>query len=135
MIIDDDDDDIYLMKKAICILQKSAELNLELKFINSGSAAVGEIDRGLLAGDLPGTIFLDLNMPGVNGLDVLRHCTANEIIDDVRIIVITTASDSQTHEAALSGGARSVVVKPDSFKGMVELMEGLLVCHCGGGCH
>ena len=126
MIVDDDEDDIYLMKKALARLQESARVNLDLTFILSGSEALGEIDRGLMDNALPDKIFLDLNMPGVNGLDVLQYCMAQEILDKVEVVVITTASDPDTHQAALARGAKSVCVKPNSLQEMSDLVSRLL---------
>lgn len=126
MIIDDDEDDIYLMKKAIARLQEAARVNLDLTYILSGADALGAIDRGLEENVLPDKIFVDLNMPGINGLDVLNHCMAQEILHKVDVVVITTASDPDTHRAALAGGARSVCVKPNSLKEMSDLLSSLL---------
>ncbi len=126
MIVDDDEDDIYLMKKALGRLQESARVNLDLTFVLSGSEALGEIDRRLVDDSLPSKIFVDLNMPGINGLDVLNHCMAQNILDVVEVVVITTASDPDTHNAALAGGARTVCVKPDSLKEMSDLLSSLL---------
>ncbi|WP_170121987.1 response regulator [Breoghania corrubedonensis] len=126
MVVDDDEDDIYLMKKALARLQESARVNLDLTFVLSGSDALGEIDRGLQDNTLPDKIFLDLNMPGVNGLDVLHHCMVQEILDKVDVVVITTASDPDTRRAALASGARSVCVKPNSLQEMSELISRLL---------
>ncbi|MDJ0930239.1 response regulator [Breoghania sp.] len=108
---DEDEDDIYLMKKAIARLQEAARVNLDLTFVLSGSEALGEIDRNLLDDTLPDKIFLDLNMPGVNGMGVLQHCVSQNILDKVDVVVITTASDPDTHRAALASGTKSVLRK------------------------
>ncbi|WP_321335576.1 response regulator [Breoghania sp.] len=126
MIVDDDEDDIYLMKRALSRLQESARVNLDLTFVYSGSEALGEIDRRLVDNSLPSKIFLDLNMPGINGLDVLSHCMAQNILDEVEVVVITTASDPDTHNLALANGARTVCVKPNSLKEMSDLISSLL---------
>ncbi|WP_162901291.1 response regulator [Breoghania sp. L-A4] len=126
MIVDDDEDDIYLMDRAICRLEESGDFNIDLKLVLSGSEAVGEIDRGLVGHILPDKIFLDLNMPGVSGFDVLRHCKEHEILDKVAVVVITTASDQETHQAALDCGATCVRVKPHSFQELSDLFADLL---------
>jgi CheY-like chemotaxis protein len=66
----------------------------------------------------PEGVFLDLSMPGMSGLEVLRELVA--IDPDARIAVLTSRRDAESVEAALTGGARDYVVKPSTLARLRE---------------
>lgn len=66
----------------------------------------------------PDGVFLDLSMPGMNGLEVLRELV--ELDPDARIAVLTSRRDAESVQAALSGGARDYVVKPSTLSRLRE---------------
>jgi DNA-binding response OmpR family regulator len=64
---------------------------------------------------LPDIIFLDLNMPLMNGRQFLHEVNRQKIIDGVPIIVLTTSADYSTKVATLELGAKQFITKPDKF--------------------
>jgi two-component system chemotaxis response regulator CheY len=59
-----------------------------------------------------GLIILDLNMPDMHGLDVLRFVRAHEAYRSVPIIILTTRGDEPSRAAALEAGASLYLTKP-----------------------
>jgi two-component system chemotaxis response regulator CheY len=59
-------------------------------------------------------IVLDLNMPDMHGLDVLRFIRAHRQYHDVPVLVLTTRGDATSREAALRIGASAYMTKPFS---------------------
>lgn len=59
-----------------------------------------------------GLIILDLNMPDMHGLDVLRFVRGHEAYRTVPIIVLTTRGDEPSRTAALKAGASLYLTKP-----------------------
>lgn len=59
-------------------------------------------------------IVLDLNMPGMHGLDVLKFVRAQSAFATLPVIVLTTRGDEPSREAALSAGATLFMTKPFS---------------------
>jgi len=57
-------------------------------------------------------VVLDLNMPDVHGLEVLRFIRAQESLRGVPVIVLTTRSDQESRDAAISSGATLYMTKP-----------------------
>lgn len=123
VIVDDDDEDIYLMRRAILRLQDRHAIDLDLTFLTSGREALSEIERCVGADALPDAVFLDLNMPGVNGFDVLQHCRDAALTGLVRFIVITTSADEEVHREARRLGAHDVYVKPSRLNEMSDLFD------------
>jgi two-component system chemotaxis response regulator CheY len=71
-------------------------------------------------------VVLDLNMPDVHGLEVLRFIREHESLRGVPVIVLTTRSDQQSREAALSSGATLYMTKPFTPETLAPEVERLL---------
>jgi two-component system chemotaxis response regulator CheY len=59
-------------------------------------------------------IVLDLNMPDMHGLDVLRFLRSHQQYGEVPVMVLTTRGDERSREAALDAGATAYMTKPFS---------------------
>ena len=57
-------------------------------------------------------VVLDLNMPDMHGLDVLRFVRSHERYRTVPVLVLTTRGDSTSREAVMQAGATSYMTKP-----------------------
>ena len=57
-------------------------------------------------------MILDLNMPGMHGLEVLQFIRSHERYREILIIVLTTKYDAASRTAALAGGAAHFMTKP-----------------------
>ena len=71
-------------------------------------------------------IVLDLNMPDVHGLEVLRFIRAHESLRGVPVIVLTTRSDDDSRNAALASGATLYMTKPFTPEMLAPEVERLL---------
>ena len=60
-------------------------------------------------------ILLDLKMPKVNGLEVLKRIKSNDYMKTIPIIILTSSKQEHDISQALSAGVNSYVVKPVSF--------------------
>jgi two-component system, chemotaxis family, chemotaxis protein CheY len=60
------------------------------------------------------TIVLDLNMPDMHGLDVLRFVRSHDRYRDIPVVVLTTRGDADSGEAAAAAGASAYLTKPFS---------------------
>lgn len=71
-------------------------------------------------------ILLDLNMPRMDGLELLRELRADPVLALVPVVVMTTSDDPRDLAAAYAGGASSYFVKPVSFGDFVEQVRAIL---------
>ena len=73
-------------------------------------------------------VLLDLNMPDVHGLEVLRFVRSHQAFREIPVVVLTTRGDEESREAALSGGATLYLTKPFTPSELAprvrELLEG-----------
>jgi len=97
-------------EQKICRLLESffSERGFEVLLAHDGKSALSCIRQ-----ERPHLVFLDLHMPGLNGLEVLKE--ARELDDTMKVIVITAVEDEDTIHKAKSLGACDYVIKPFSL--------------------
>ena len=81
----------------------------DLRFIEAGNG-LDAIE--MLARENPSLMVLDLNMPDMHGLEVLRFVRAQNQFRELPIIVLTTRFDAESRKAALDVGASRYLTKP-----------------------
>jgi two-component system alkaline phosphatase synthesis response regulator PhoP len=83
----------------------------------------------LIQEEKPDLIILDLMMPGMSGLEVLKKIKADETLGPTPVIMLTGISERDKIQEALDGGAEYYIVKPFEYNdllGKVDLaMEGV----------
>lgn len=73
----------------------------------------------------PALILLDLNLPGTDGLDVLRHVKGDPAMKKIPIVMLTTSNDERDIEACYDAGANSYIQKPVSYEGLMQSLQHL----------
>ena len=76
---------------------------------------------------LPALVLLDLRLPKVDGIDVLRHARNTEVWKQVPIVILTTSRQSDDIEAAYRLGANSYIVKPVDFAAFAAVVKSIKV--------
>ena len=69
----------------------------------------------LLSEHIPRLVLLDVNMPGVDGLELLAYLRREPRLMKVPAIVITSDDQPETKKRALEGGAQEMIIKPASL--------------------
>jgi two-component system chemotaxis response regulator CheY len=87
----------------------------------SGLEAIERLSVGAV--DL---ILLDLNMPDVHGLEVLRFVRSHDAFREIPVVVLTTRGDEESREAALREGATLYLTKPFAPQALAPEVRGLL---------
>jgi CheY-like chemotaxis protein len=64
----------------------------------------------------PAVVFLDLNMPRVGGLEVLRQIKQDDRLSRIPVVIITSSRDPADLENCYGSGANAYVVKPIDFR-------------------
>ena len=87
-LVDDDPDDLMLLKEAI------HSINDTIRFTEAkdGRSALEYLTRTKNDHELPSLIILDINMPVVNGRDLLTNIKKEKRLQQIPIIVLTTSS-------------------------------------------
>ncbi len=69
----------------------------------------------LLAELVPPLVLLDVNMPGVDGLEILAYLRREPRLMNIPAIVITSDDQPETKKRVLEGGAQAMIIKPASL--------------------
>jgi CheY-like chemotaxis protein len=71
----------------------------------------------------PGLILLDLRLPKIDGLEVLRVVKADPALNQIPVVILTTSAAESDMVRAYDCHANSFLVKPVDFTQFIELME------------
>jgi two-component system response regulator len=126
LLVEDNPSDVELTRRA---LQKSHVAN-QLIVAEDGQEVLDYLFHGVpLAGrsmnDLPALILLDLKLPKVDGLQVLRQIRTDERTSRLPVVILTTSSEEQDVAQSYDLGANSYIRKPVDFKQFVEAVQHL----------
>lgn len=77
--------------------------------------------------DLPLLVLLDLRLPKVDGIDVLRHARQHAVWKQVPFVILTTSSESVDIARAYDLGANSYLVKPVDFASFASVVKQIKV--------
>jgi CheY-like chemotaxis protein len=81
----------------------------------------------LMGKDLsPDVIFLDLNMPVMNGQQFLVEVKKNALLKNIPINIFSTSSNPATREIMKDLGASDFITKPDNYNVLVNLLKKIL---------
>ncbi|WP_084045262.1 response regulator [Deinococcus hopiensis] len=116
-IIDDSLPDLLLAEEAF----KGLEHPVFVQTYSSSRTAIQVLQRA--GATLPDVILLDINMPTMNGFDVLKALKADARLSLIPIIMLTTSNTERDVHQAYSLSANSYVVKSPSFGTFVEQVE------------
>lgn len=97
------------------------------KFLNrievarDGEEALGWLARWEAGEPTPAVILLDLNLPRVDGLEVLRQLKEHVEFRRIPVVMLTTSSEGQDMRRAYELGVNSYIVKPVDFDKFMEV--------------
>jgi CheY-like chemotaxis protein len=116
LIIDDDDDDIEMFCEVLTDISDSIACN---------SATNGHEALELLQNShpLPDFIFLDLNMPRMNGKQCLVQLKKNEKFSSIPVVIYSTSKSEADREETQQLGSAHFVTKPSSMQKLKKELE------------
>lgn len=124
VVIDDNEDDIFLFHR----LLKASGLTHKVLPFCSGEEAIKYFGRVANGGaERPVACFVDVNMPGCSGFDVVEALRSSEELDDIPAIMLSSSDDERDVTRSAAKGAQCYVVKHPSaavFRAIVEQAEG-----------
>jgi len=126
LLVEDNKDDEDLTLRAL----KKSHIANEIVVVRDGAQAIDFLfGTGAHAGRdlsiLPQVVLLDLNLPKLNGLDVLRRIRADERTRLLPVVVLTSSKEDEDIINSYALGANSYVRKPVDFKQFVDAVGSL----------
>ncbi|MEO7765777.1 MAG: response regulator [Ferruginibacter sp.] len=116
LLIDDDEDDQEIFIAAL----KDVSDSVICTVLGDANEAL----QKLVAKDIvPDVIFLDLNMPVMNGQQFLVTIKSNMALKDIRVIIFSTSSHPATIQLTKQLGASDFITKPNKYNDLVNILS------------
>jgi len=112
LIIDDN------RSTADALKQMLAVLGLQARVAYGSSPAMTVLSRGFI----PGFVFLDINMPGVDGTEILAYLRREPKLIPVPVFVVTSDDQPETRRKVMKLGATAMIIKPAT----IDVLESAL---------
>ncbi len=124
LLVEDNEDDVLFLRRAL----KMAGVPHPLQVVEDGRKAIDYLEG---TGDyanraefpLPCLVLLDLKLPRIMGLDVLKWIREQPGLEPLPIIVLTSSQEPSDIQRAYRLGANSYLVKPSSTDKLVDLVK------------
>jgi CheY-like chemotaxis protein len=121
LLIDDDVDDREIFMAAL----KSASAEAGFNSYQNAAEALTQLAGKKITTDI---IFLDLNMPVMNGGEFLFAIKKHHGLKDIPVVVLSTSSQPEMIRQAMALGAKQFITKPDRFSDLVQILNSF-VCN------
>ncbi len=121
LLADDDEADRLLFIEAFSELK----VKTIVRTVNNGAQLMESLK--IKGTRLPHIIFLDLNMPGKNGLECLQEIRSDEKLKKIFIAIYSTSDNENDVEETFINGANVYITKPSAFKMLKEVLEKAVV--------
>ena len=126
LLVEDNPSDLDLTLRAF----KRCNLANPVLVARDGQEALNWIPRWEAGETLPLVILLDVNLPRVNGLDVLRQLRETPVSKFLPVLMLTSSSEDRDVQMAYEHHANSYIVKPVSFDKLVEVATQIELYWC-----
>lgn len=126
LLVEDNPDDVELTLRAL----KKHNIANNVYVVSDGEEALDFVfARGSYAGrkfnNFPKVIFLDLKLPKVGGLEVLKAIKSNEDTKAIPVVVMTTSQEERDLIDSYKLGVNSYITKPINFEKFVDIVSQL----------
>jgi two-component system response regulator len=126
LLVEDNPDDEELTLRALA----RNNIGNQVVVVRDGQEALDWLEgtgghAGRDASNVPALILLDLKLPKVDGLDVLRRVRANPNTAIVPVVILTSSKEERDRASGYRGGANSYVQKPVDFTSFVDAVRQL----------
>jgi two-component system response regulator len=123
------EDNMYDAEMTIRALKK-VNLSNKLVHVQDGEEAINflfgkEQYAGRDINNTPKVVLLDIKMPKVDGIEVLKHIKSNEATRMVPVVIMTSSKEEQDIVASYSLGVNSYIVKPVDFESFAKAVSEL----------
>ena len=123
LLIEDDLGDVELTEAALA----KSKLKINLNVVNDGEEAIAYLRREGQYTDAvrPNLIVLDLNLPGLSGLEILSAIKSDQRLKSIPVVILTTSDASTDISKSYELGVNCYVTKPIGLKEFVKIVNSI----------
>ena len=117
LLVEDDQVDAMIVERAL----KEIKITNRLDVAHDGEKALARLMDAHT--EKPCLILLDLNMPRMNGLELLSIIKQHEILKKIPVIILTSSGEEQDKLDSFKWGVAGYIIKPVEYQQFVEIMR------------
>lgn len=127
LLVEDNAADVTLARHALKEFRNAVRLSV----VTDGEQALAYLRReGSHSGACrPDLVLLDLNLPRVHGMEVLRAIRRADALKAIRVVILTSSNSEADRQQARQTGADDFVPKPIGYFEFVETMKSIIQSH------
>lgn len=129
LLVDDDAEDRFIVEEAL----QTVDPGIMILFAENGLDGLQVLNRQYSNGKTPCVIVLDVNMPKMNGPEMLGRLKNDRRFNDIPVVIYSTSINPFEKERCLRLGAHSYITKPVTYKESIEVAKVFLgLCEVKG---
>jgi CheY-like chemotaxis protein len=122
LLIDDRKADVELAR---VFLQVRDKMQFNLKVANGAKEALEILKQAVAGGEAVDLLLLDINMPGMDGFELLEEIRKDEALKHIAVVMCTGSTYDQDQARAQALGAAGYMVKPASLAQLRPMLTGI----------
>ena len=126
LLVEDNPMDVDLTRRAFI----RRKVNHPIEVARDGEEALAFISDWGEKRPIPRLILLDLKLPKVDGLEVLRHLKSHPRFRVIPVVVLSTSTEERDIQIAYRDGANSFIVKPVDFDQFMQIVDHIQIYWC-----
>ena len=119
--VEDDMDFAFIMESAL----REVKTEVSMQIIENGNSALLMLEELSRRKVKPKLILLDLNLPGISGLDLLKRIKDMPFLRYVPVILFSTSDNPQDIKSSLEFGANAFVSKPSGYTDLIICLQSM----------
>lgn len=126
LLVEDNPMDLDLTLRAF----NKKKFSNTIQVARDGEEALSFFARWEAGEAMPAVILLDINLPKVNGLEVLQRLKSHPVYRRIPVVVLTSSRENSDLKTAYDLGVNSYIEKPVSFNKFIEVAEHIELYWC-----
>ena len=110
LIVEDNDPDVFLVEEAL----RAHNIPAQIQRCQDGEEAL-QVLAQLDKSDMPDIVIIDLNLPKVSGIEILKHARSLKQLDGVPVLILTSSQSHSDRTVSMQLGADAYIAKPPTL--------------------
>lgn len=121
LLVEDNEGDIVLTTEAL----EEGKISNSLSVVRDGQEAIDYLEKnnGFEEAATPDLVLLDINLPKINGHDVLKHIKGSSELQTIPVVMLTTSSDSVDIKKSYNNHSNCYITKPVDINDFLEVIS------------
>jgi two-component system, chemotaxis family, response regulator Rcp1 len=121
LLVEDNDGDIFLTLEAL----KEARIHNEIDVVKDGEKALQYLNKEneFANAETPDLILLDINLPKVDGKEVLARIKSDDILKVIPVVMLTTSDSERDIMDSYQNHANCYITKPVDFQKFIDVVQ------------